>query len=89
MRRSDSSRRPVNCDTCPVARMQTEISEPKRFVDTARREPFGMSFTRLTISNPNPGPIIFENTSSIRPPQPSIPGGIKPAAITAAFNRPA
>ena len=36
--------------------MQTEISEASRLVETARREPLGMSFTRLTISMPWPRP---------------------------------
>ena len=39
----------------PVARMQTEISEASRLVETASREPLGISFTRLTISIPRPG----------------------------------
>jgi hypothetical protein len=40
----------------PVARMQTEISEASRLVETARREPLGISLTWLTSSNPRPGP---------------------------------
>ena len=44
--------------TCawPVARMQTEISDASRLVETASREPLGMSLTLLTISSPRPGP---------------------------------
>ncbi len=44
-RRSGSVSDPVSDATCPVARMHTEISDARRFVDTASREPFGMSFT--------------------------------------------
>ena len=40
----------------PVARMQTAISAASRLVETARREPLGMSLTLLTISSPRPGP---------------------------------
>ena len=36
---------PVNEPAWPVARMDTAISDASRFVETARREPFGMSFT--------------------------------------------
>ena len=39
----------------PVARMHTAIRQASRLVETARREPLGMSFTLLTISMPCPG----------------------------------
>ena len=39
----------------PVARMHTAIRQASRFVETARREPLGMSLTLLTISMPWPG----------------------------------
>ena len=35
--------------------MQTQISAASRLVETARREPFGILFTLLTISSPRPG----------------------------------
>ena len=37
-----------------VARMHTATSEARRLVETAKREPLGMSFTLLTISMPWP-----------------------------------
>jgi hypothetical protein len=36
----------------PVARMQTAMMQASRLVETASREPLGMSFTLLTISMP-------------------------------------
>ena len=39
----------------PVARMHTAIRQASRLVETARREPLGISFTLLTISMPWPG----------------------------------
>ena len=36
--------------------MHTLTSAASRLVETARREPFGMLFTLLTISRPRPGP---------------------------------
>ena len=41
---------------CPVARMQAAIRPASRLVETASREPLGMSLTLLTISSPSPGP---------------------------------
>ena len=60
--RAATSRRSVSCSppsrfcACPVARMQTEISEASRLVETARREPFGMPLTLLISSMPAPRP---------------------------------
>ena len=51
-RRSVSANSPVSEWAWPVARMHTEINEASRLVETARREPLGISFTRLTISMP-------------------------------------
>src|ERR1035438_9746545 len=53
-RRSVSVNWPVSEWACPVARIETEINEASRLVETARREPLGISFTRLTISRPCP-----------------------------------
>ena len=57
----------------PVARMQTEISEPSRFVETASREPLGMLFTLLTISSPRPGPTTRASKSRQRSARPFHP----------------
>jgi len=45
MRRSASSSGPSSERACPVARMHTAIRLARRFVDTARRLPLGMSLT--------------------------------------------
>jgi hypothetical protein len=68
--------------------MHTEINAARRFVDTASREPFGMLFTLETISIPRPGPTIRASKSESSCPEPSMPGGTIPAAITAAFSNP-
>ena len=94
IRRSDSDNGPVTSPVSappvvwPVARMQTLMSEPSRFVLTARRDPFGMSFTHDTISRPRPGPTTRASRSASDWPEPSIPGGTMPEAITAALSRP-
>ena len=67
---------------------ELEMIAASNVVETANREPLGMSLTLLTISNPKPGPIRRLNTSSRFCCEPSSPGGMIPAAITAAFNRP-
>ena len=87
-RRSDSSNAPVNDAACPVARMHTLMSDPNRFVLTASRDPLGMSFTHDTISRPRPTPTRRASRSCSECPEPSIPGGTTPDAITAAFNNP-
>ena len=50
----DSSRSsgPVRLRAWPVARISMAISEASRLVETASREPLGMSLTLLTISRP-------------------------------------
>ena len=50
--RSCSSIPPVREWIWPVARMQTAMMQASRLVETASREPLGISFTRLTISMP-------------------------------------
>ena len=87
-RRSLSRNSPVSDSAWPVARMSTEMSAARRFVDTARREPFGMSFTLETSSRPRPGPSICESRSPSDCPLPSMPGGTTPLAITAALSKP-
>ena len=64
-RRSFSSSAPSSEATCPVARISIEINEPSKLVETARREPLGMSLTLLTISSPSPGPTILRISVSI------------------------
>ena len=73
----------------PVARMQTDTSAASRFVETASREPFGMSLTLLTSSRPRPGPAVAREQDRARlVPEPSIAGGTMPAAMTAALSNP-
>ena len=52
---SSGSSGPVRLRAWPVARIKSVISEASRLVETARREPLGMSLTLLTISSPCPG----------------------------------
>ncbi len=66
----------------PVARMQTEIRQASRLVETASREPLGMSLTRLTSSMPRPGPASCASSSASGCCAPSMPGGTMPEAIT-------
>jgi len=56
VRRSGSLNAPHREPAWPVARMQTLTSAASKVVETARRDPLGMSLTRLTISKPRPGP---------------------------------
>ena len=56
MRRSDSLSVPSSEVTCPVARMQTATIAASKLVDTASREPLGMSFTLLNDLQPQPRP---------------------------------
>ncbi len=87
-RRSSSSSAPVRDRAWLVARMQTEINEASRLVETASREPLGTSFTWLTNSSPRPGPAMRASRSARFWPEPSMPGGTMPAAMTAAFSKP-
>ena len=70
--------------------MQTAIRQASRLVETASREPFGMSLTLLTISRPWPGPAgearqqVGQRLGRSLP----CPGGTMPEAITAALSRP-
>ena len=68
--------------------MHAEINEPSKFVLTANRDPLGIPFTLETTSSPRPGPTTRASTSDNECPDPSIPGGTMPDAITAAFSRP-
>jgi len=73
----------------PGARMHTAMRQASKLVDTARRDPLGMSFTLLTISMPCPGrPVNRSSTLASGSVVPSIPGGRMPEAITEAFNSP-
>ena len=63
---------------CPVARMQTAIRQASRLVETARREPLGMSLTLLTSSMPCPGPTRRASRSARLCSEPSMPGGTMP-----------
>ncbi len=62
----------------PVARMQAETRAASSVVETASREPFGMSLTLLTISSPRPGPTTRASRSARLCPEPSMPGGTMP-----------
>ena len=86
-RRSRSSRPPSRLAVWPVARMSTLIMDPNRFVDTARREPLGISFTCVTSSMPMPGPATRASTSAKACPAPSNDGGTSPEAMTPALSR--
>ena len=86
--RSASVRPPVSDWIWPVARMQAVMIAASRFVETASREPLGMSLTLLTISSPRPGPTSRASTSASVWPEPSSPAGMMPAAITAALSSP-
>ena len=66
-RRSASSSVPVRLRICPVARMPAEIRQASRLVETARREPLGISLTRLTISMPWPGVPVSRASSAGEP----------------------
>ena len=88
MRRSFSSNGPVSELACPVARMQTLMSAANKLVETANRDPFGMLFTLLTSSSPRPGPTTLANKSARLCPEPSMPGGTMPLAMTAALSSP-
>ena len=57
------------------------------FVDTASREPLGMSLTRVTSSTPMPGPATRSITRASGWCVPSSDGGTRPDAITPAFSR--
>ena len=87
-RRSCSCSGPVSEAAWPVARMQTLTSAASRLVETASREPLGMLLTLLTISRPRPGPTMRASSSARLWPEPSMPGGTMPAAMTAALSRP-
>ena len=88
-RRSGSARSPVSDATWPVARMHTEMSDASRWVETASREPFGMSLTWLTISMPRPSrPRSRRSRCASGWPELSRPGGTSPEAMTAALSRP-
>ena len=54
-RASSRSSGPVRLRVWPVARINIAISEASRLVETASREPLGMSLTLLTTSSPCPG----------------------------------
>ena len=73
-----------------MARMQTAIRQLSRLVETASREPFGMSLTLLTISMPYPGAPESVAAADRRAAcgEPSMPEGTRPLAITAAFSSP-
>ena len=86
--RSASLKPPVSDSIWPVARMQAVMMAARRFVETASREPLGMSLTLLTISSPRPGPTSWASTSASVWPEPSSPEGIIPAAMTAALSSP-
>ncbi len=49
---SSGSSGPVRFRAWPVARIRRLISEASRFVETASRDPLGMSLTLLTTSSP-------------------------------------
>jgi len=68
--------------------MQQAIRQASRLVETANREPLGMSFTLLTSSRPLPGPTNRASSSLSGWPAPSIPGGTMPEAMTAALSKP-
>ena len=70
------------------ARMQTPMRAASRLVETARREPLGMSLTLETSSRPRLGPSISASRSVREAPEPSMPGGTRPDAMTAALRRP-
>ena len=53
---SSRSSGPVRLRVWPVARIRSAISDASRLVETASREPLGMSLTLLTTSSPQPGP---------------------------------
>ena len=72
----------------PVARIKRLMIDASRLVETARRDPFGMSLTLLTTSSPNPGRMTRSSTSRRPTPVPSSDGGINPEAITPALMRP-
>jgi hypothetical protein len=65
--------------------MHTLMSEPSRFVLTASRDPLGMSLTHETSSIPRPEPTRRASNSARLCPEPSIPGGTRPLAITDDF----
>jgi hypothetical protein len=71
-----------------VARISRLISEASRFVETARREPFGMSLTLLTTSSPCPGRTTRARIALRSAPVPSRLGGTRPEAITPALTSP-
>ena len=79
---------PVRSRAWPVARMKRLMSEASRLVETARREPLGMSLTLLTISMPKPGRTTWPRISCKVVPVPSKEGGIRPAAMMPALMRP-
>ena len=62
--------------------MSKLTNEASRFVDTASREPLGMSLTLLTTSSPSPGRSTCERMSASFADVPSNEGGISPEAIT-------
>ena len=84
---SDSCNCPVILFVCRVARINTAIIDPSKFVETAKRDPLGISFTIVTNSKPIPGATICPNKSPKDCCVPSKDGGIQPEAITPAFNR--
>ena len=64
------------------------MSEARRFVDTANRDPLGIPPTRLEISMPNPGRTIRPKISARDKSVPSTEEGIRPEATTAALTKP-
>ena len=63
---SSGSSGPVRLRAWPVARIKSAISEASRLVETASRDPLGMSLTLLTISSPWPGRTIRASRSASR-----------------------
>ena len=87
-RASSASSGPVRFRAWPVARISRLISEASRLVETARRDPLGMSLTLLTTSSPYPGRTTRPSRSDSEVAVPSNEGGIRPEAITPALTRP-
>ena len=88
MSRSCSVGVPSNWRVCCVARIRILIIDASKFVETAKRDPFGMSLTFVTSSIPSPGNAILSRISLMVKRVPSNDGGIKPDAMTAAFSKP-
>mmetsp|Transcript_20139 Transcript_20139/g.57782 ORF Transcript_20139/g.57782 Transcript_20139/m.57782 type:complete len:208 (-) Transcript_20139:18-641(-) len=91
--RSSSRRGPVSDEVCPVALIQTAMMHPNKLVETARRDPLGISFTFVTNSIPFPPfpvpPINDANTCSKEiSGRHSRLGGTMPLATMPALSRP-